>query len=56
MKDNLITQCAYCKRWETEQGWKKEKPSDAIEGIDGNVTHGICPECQKKKMKEIEES
>ena len=50
----MTTQCSYCKKYEYPDGWKDNKPSGAVEGIEGNISHGICPECLEKQMKEVE--
>lgn len=49
----IFTQCGTCKNWEYPEGWKEKKPSGAIEGLHGNVSHGYCPTCFQKELDEI---
>ena len=55
MKKELFTMCSYCKRFENPKTgkWKAKKPKKAVLGLKGNVTDSICPDCQKKIMKEV---
>ena len=42
--------CAWCKRVKDEEGkWQKVPMPEEI-----RITHGICPECEKKAEEELE--
>ncbi len=51
-KKPLVTVCSYCKRIRDEENsWQKlETYMSAL--LEGRVTHGICPECYEKTIRE----
>jgi hypothetical protein len=55
MEPTLNIQCSYCGKYEWPEGWKDKKPSNAIEGINGNISHGVCSDCMKRELNKINE-
>jgi hypothetical protein len=42
----VVTRCSYCKRYQWADGeYRINAPTLPIEGIDGNISDAICPEC-----------
>jgi hypothetical protein len=55
-KQKALTQCSYCGALQLKKFFLKKWIDYKIPVIrSGNVSHGICPECFKKQMAELEE-
>lgn len=46
----LAVQCAWCRAWRVDAVWVQQRPA----GDGRQVSHGICPRCLVKKLKELE--
>jgi len=49
----VVTQCGWCKRIKTTDGWKRVQCTALVES---NVTHGICPTCDAEQKRQEEQA
>ena len=52
----LLPICSYCKKVRNETNYWEQVDSYLASHSDLKLTHGICPQCLEKVMKELEES
>jgi sigma-B regulation protein RsbU (phosphoserine phosphatase) len=52
----LLPICSYCKKVRNETNYWEQVDSYLSSHSDLKLTHGICPQCLEKVMKELEES
>ena len=52
----LLPICSYCKKVRNETNYWEQVDSYLASHSDLKLTHGICPQCLEKMMKELEES
>lgn len=45
--------CSWCERWYSNEGDITEQIDDSIQGIIDEKSHGICPECARREMREF---
>lgn len=45
--------CAWCRRWISSDGEVVDQIDDSIIGVILQDTHGICPECARREMREF---
>jgi len=48
----MTTQCGWCKRIKTADGWKRIKCAALVEAT---ITHGICPTCAAEQERLTEQ-
>lgn len=53
---SLVPICAYCKKIRTDDRMWEQIESYMHRHHDLDFSHGICPDCMKKQMREIEEA
>lgn len=52
--NKIITKCSYCGEYKQEDNtWNPISPIIPTEGIEGNISHGICPKCFEEVLKAI---
>ena len=51
--EGILSVCAYCKRVEDDSRWRQME-SYVTEHSEARFSHGICPECLDKVMKDME--
>jgi hypothetical protein len=52
----LLPICSYCKKVRNEANYWEQVDSYLSTHTDLDFTHGICPQCSEKMMKELDES
>ena len=52
---SMLPICAYCKKIRDDKGYWDQVDSYISKHTDTVFSHGICPECAEKAMKEVEE-
>jgi len=52
----LLPICSYCKKVRNEANYWEQVDSYLSTHTDLDFTHGICPQCEQKLMKELDES
>jgi sigma-B regulation protein RsbU (phosphoserine phosphatase) len=52
----LLPICSYCKKVRNEANYWEQVDSYLTTHTDLDFTHGICPQCSEKMMKELDES
>ncbi len=52
----ILPICSYCKKIRDDQGYWERVESYVSRHTDALFTHGMCPDCFQKAMKELEES
>ncbi len=50
----LLPICSYCKRIRSDQNYWEQVESYITEHTDARFSHGICPECYEKVLKEMD--
>ena len=52
----LLPICSYCKKVRNEANYWEQVDSYLTTHSDVELTHGICPQCLEKMMKQVDES
>lgn len=50
----IVEQCSSCKKFKhSDNKWKESPPIPAIDGIHGNISHGLCNFCFDKQLENL---